>query len=108
MLNLTNKKGNSSETISNKDIREYVIIGSSKRLRPKLMTVSVSLFGLIPILWANGVGNDVMMPITIPLIGGLITSTIYVLFVTPVVFEVTKELELKRNGKIDLIESKGH
>jgi Cu(I)/Ag(I) efflux system membrane protein CusA/SilA len=108
MQELVKEKGNSSETITKADIREYVTRGASKRLRPKLMTVSVSLFGLIPILWANGVGSDVMLPITIPLIGGMITSTIYVLFVTPVVFEITKEKELQRNGKIDLIESKGH
>ena len=108
MQELVKDKGNSSETITKADIREYVTRGASKRLRPKLMTVSVSLFGLIPILWANGVGSDVMLPITIPLIGGMITSTIYVLFVTPVIFEITKEKELQRSGKIDLIESKGH
>ena len=72
----------------------------------KLMTVSVGLFGLIPILWASGVGSDIMKPITIPLIGGTISSTIYVLLITPVVFEITKERELKRKGKIDLIDVK--
>jgi Cu(I)/Ag(I) efflux system membrane protein CusA/SilA len=106
MQQLVAAKGNSKETITNSDIREYVIHGAAKRLRPKLMTVSVALFGLVPILWANGVGSDVMLPITIPLIGGMFTSTIYVLFVTPVVFEITKEQELKRNGKIDLIDAK--
>lgn len=108
MQDLVKDKGNSSETITKNDIRAYVTRGAAKRLRPKLMTVSVSLFGLIPILWANGVGSDVMLPITIPLIGGMITSTIYVLFVTPIVFEITKEHELKKNGQIDLIEAKGH
>ncbi|MDI1355996.1 MAG: CusA/CzcA family heavy metal efflux RND transporter [bacterium] len=103
MRELVDLRGNSIDTISNANIREYVIEGAAKRLRPKLMTVCVSLFGLIPILWAKGVGSDVMLPITIPLIGGLITSTIYVLFVTPVVFEIQKQQELKRNGKIDLI-----
>ena len=82
------------------------MLGAVKRLRPKLMTVSVSLFGLIPILWATGVGSDVMLPITIPLIGGTITSTIYVLLVTPVVFEMLKERELRRYGKISLIDAK--
>jgi copper/silver efflux system protein len=69
------------------------------------MTVSVSLFGLIPILWATGTGSDVMLPITIPLIGGTLTSTIYVLLVTPIVFEMSKERELKRNGKIEVIDA---
>ncbi|MFN7117288.1 MAG: efflux RND transporter permease subunit [Saprospiraceae bacterium] len=105
MQNLVDRKGNSSETITSEDLREYVIIGAAKRLRPKLMTVSVSLFGLIPILWATGAGSDIMLPITIPLIGGTITSTIYVLLVTPVVFEMMKERELKRKGRIEIIEA---
>ena len=70
------------------------------------MTVSVSLFGLVPILWATGTGSDIMLPITVPLIGGTITSTIYVLLVTPVVFEMVKLRELKRNGKINIINAK--
>lgn len=106
MQNLVAEKGNSKDTITNADIREYVIRGAAQRLRPKLMTVSVSLFGLIPILWATGVGSDVMLPITIPLIGGTLSSTIYVLLVTPVVFEMTKEWELKHNGKIELYDVK--
>jgi len=102
MENMVAKHGNSKATITPAIIREYVIEGSAKRLRPKLMTVSVGLFGLIPILWASGVGSDIMRPITIPLIGGTITSTIYVLLITPVVFEIIKERELKRKGKIIL------
>ena len=106
MVNMTNRYGNTKDVLTPAIIREYVIEGSAKRLRPKLMTVSVSLFGLIPILWATGVGSDIMRPITIPLIGGTITSTIYVLLVTPVVFEMVKERELKRKGKIDIIDVK--
>ncbi len=106
MQNMVAKHGNSKETLSPAIIREFVIEGSAKRLRPKLMTVSVSLFGLIPILWASGVGSDIMRPITIPLIGGTISSTIYVLLVTPVIFEMIKERELKRKGKIELIDVK--
>jgi Cu(I)/Ag(I) efflux system membrane protein CusA/SilA len=102
MNNMVAKHGNSKATITPAIIREYVL----KRLRPKLMTVSVGLFGLIPILWATGVGSDIMRPITIPLIGGTISSTIYVLLITPVIFEMIKERELKRKGKIDLIDVK--
>ena len=106
MLNMVAKHGNSKTTITPAIIRQFVIEGAAKRLRPKLMTVSVGLFGLIPILWATGTGSDIMRPITIPLIGGTITSTIYVLLITPVIFEMIKERELKRKGKIDLIEVK--
>lgn len=106
MNNMVAKHGNSKATLSPAIIREFVIEGSAKRLRPKLMTVSVGLFGLIPILWATGVGSDIMRPITIPLIGGTISSTIYVLLITPVIFEMIKERELKRKGKIELIDVK--
>jgi Cu(I)/Ag(I) efflux system membrane protein CusA/SilA len=106
MQYLVLEKGNSRESITNKDLREYVIRGAAKRLRPKLMTVSVSLFGLVPILWATGVGSDIMLPITVPLIGGTISSVIYVLLVTPIVFEMMKEHELNKNGKIEILDVK--
>ena len=70
-----------------------------------MMTVSVSLFGLIPILWATGAGSDVMLAITIPLIGGTITATIYVMLVTPIVFLLVKERELKKHGMVELIDA---
>lgn len=104
MQNMVAKYGNSRTTLTPAIIREFVVEGSVKRLKPKLMTVSVGLFGLIPILWSTGVGSDIMRPITIPLIGGTISSTIYVLLITPVVFEMIKERELKRKGKIELID----
>ena len=106
MQNMVAKHGNSKATLTPAIIREFVIEGAAKRLRPKLMTVSVGLFGLFPILWATGVGSDIMRPITIPLIGGTISSSIYVLLITPVIFEMIKARELKRNGKIDLIDVK--
>ena len=106
MNKMITKHGNSKEVITEDILRQFIIDGSAKRLRPKLMTVSVSLFGLIPILWATGTGADIMLPITVPLIGGTITSTIYVLLVTPVVFEIVKLRELKTKGKISIIDAK--
>ena len=106
MQNMVAKHGNSKASLTPAIIREFVIEGAAKRLRPKLMTVCVSLFGLIPILWSTGVGSDIMRPITIPLIGGTITSTIYVLLITPVIFQMIKERELKRKGKVELIDAK--
>ena len=106
MQQLVQLKGNSKETITKDDLREYVINGAAKRLRPKLMTVSVSLFGLLPILWSTGVGSDVMIPIVLPMIGGVLTSSTYILLVTPLTFLITKEHELRKNGKIEVMEAK--
>lgn len=105
MQQLVAKKGNSKETITKADLREYVIAGAAKRLRPKLMTVAVSLFGLTPILWGSGVGSDMMIPIVLPMIGGVFTSAIHILLVTPIIFLMTKEYELKKLGKIEVLEA---
>lgn len=102
MHQLVKLKGNSSATISREDLREYVVKGAAKRLRPKLMTVCVSLFGLIPVLWATGVGSDVMQPIVLPMIGGVLTSSTHILLVTPLIFLMSKEYELRKYGKLEV------
>lgn len=104
MQQLVREKGNSRDTITKEDIKEYVIMGASKRLRPKIMTVCVSLFGLIPVLWSNGVGSDVMIPIVLPMIGGVLTSSTHILLVTPLIFLMTKEYELKKFGKMEVLD----
>jgi copper/silver efflux system protein len=104
MQQLIKLRGNSSETISRDDLREFVIAGAAKRLRPKIMTVCVALFGLIPVLWANGVGSDVMKPIVLPMIGGVLTSSTHILLVTPLIFLMTKEYELRKFGKLEVYE----
>ena len=106
MLQLVAKRGNSRDTITRQELKEYVIVGAAKRLRPKIMTVSVSLFALIPILWSSGVGSDVMKPIVLPMVGGVITSAVFVLLVTPLIFLMNKEYELRKFGKIEVFETK--
>lgn len=106
MKQLVQLRGNSSTTISQEELRAYVIQGAAKRLRPKIMTVSVALFGLVPVLWSTGVGSDVMQPIVLPMIGGVITSSTHILLVTPLIFLMTKEYELRKFGKLDVHETK--
>ena len=84
---------------SNADIEEAVIEGAVKRLRPKLMTVVAVLASLAPILLESGIGSDVMKPIAAPIVGGMITSTIHVLILVPVLFVMMKERAL-RIGKL--------
>ena len=79
-----------------KDIYDAAFEGAVLRLRPKLMTVAVALLGLIPIMWSTGTGADVMKPIAAPMIGGMISSAIHVLIMTPVIFVLMKTRDLKR------------
>ena len=104
MQQLVKEKGNSSETITKEDLKNYVIMGAAKRLRPKIMTVCVALFGLVPVLWSNGVGSDVMLPIVLPMIGGVLTSSTHILLVTPLIFLMSKEYELKKFGKLEVLD----
>lgn len=87
--------------ITKQDIYEATIEGSILRLRPKLMTVFTSMIGLLPIMWSSGTGSDMMKPLTAPMVGGLLTSAIHVLIVTPVLFIIMKENALKK-GKLEI------
>jgi len=90
------KRITSGQPLTEADIQDAVIEGAVHRLRPKLMTVSAVLASLIPILWASGIGSDVMKPIAAPMVGGMITSTIHVLILVPVFFVLMKERALRR------------
>ncbi|MFZ4800744.1 MAG: efflux RND transporter permease subunit [Chlorobium sp.] len=81
---------------SEQDIYDAAFEGAVLRLRPKLMTVAVALLGLIPIMWSSGTGADVMKPIAAPMIGGMISSAIHVLIMTPVIFVMMKKRDLKK------------
>ena len=83
-------------TLTAADVLQATIDGSVLRLRPKLMTVSVVMASLVPILWSTGVGADVMKPIAAPIIGGMVTSTIHVLINVPIIFYMLKVRALSR------------
>jgi len=85
--------------VTERDIYDATFEGAVLRLRPKLMTVAVALIGLVPIMWSSGTGADVMKPIAAPMIGGMISSAIHVLIMTPVIFVLMKTRDL-RKGKL--------
>ena len=72
------------------DLRQAVLAGAVKRIRPKFMTVATTFLGLVPIMWATGTGSDVMKRIAAPMIGGIFTSFLLELILYPAVYEVWK------------------
>ena len=86
----------SGAELTEEDIEQATIEGAVQRLRPKLMTVTVVLASLVPILWETGIGSDVMKPIAAPVVGGMITSTIHVLILVPVFFVMMKQHALRK------------
>lgn len=85
--------------LSKQDLIDATEEGAILRLRPKLMTVAVAMLGLIPVMWSSGTGSDLAKPLAVPLIGGILTSAIHVLFVTPVIFVMIKE-QFRKRGKL--------
>jgi len=70
------------------DLREAIMSGAVKRIRPKFMTVATMFFGLVPIMWSMGAGADVMKRIAAPMIGGIFTSFLLELMVYPALYEI--------------------
>jgi Cu(I)/Ag(I) efflux system membrane protein CusA/SilA len=70
------------------ELREAIVHGAAKRLRPKFMTFATVCVGLFPIMWATGAGSDVMKRIAAPMVGGIFTSFILELLVYPAIYEV--------------------
>ena len=85
-------------TITHRDIHDATMEGAVQRLRPKLMTVATTMIGLIPIMFSTATGSDVMKPLMTPMIGGLLTSAVHVLIMTPVLFIMMKERALRRGA----------
>jgi len=100
VLKKVNKNKTENKSMTEQDIEDAIYDGAALRLRPKLMTVLVDIIGLMPVLLATGTGSDVMKPITIPFVFGLITSTLFVLIVLPVLYALVREYELRKHGKL--------
>lgn len=81
------------------DLKEAVMYGAVKRIRPKIMTVSVILAGLVPIMFSHGAGSDVMKRIAAPMVGGVVTSTILELIIYPAIYMIWKGREFKETMK---------
>jgi copper/silver efflux system protein len=84
-------------TIAN--LREAIMEGAVLRLRPKVMTVSTVVAGLLPIMWSTSSGAEVMKPLATPVLGGMVSSLIHVLIVTPVIFFWLRAREVRREER---------
>jgi copper/silver efflux system protein len=92
------KKLEVGEHLSLKQLKEAVIEGAVLRLRPKVMTVSTVVAGLLPIMWSTSSGAEVMKPLATPVLGGMVSSLLHVLIVTPVIFFWLHERQIKRHA----------
>ena len=113
LVYMNNELGALKENASAKNVRitpanieEAIFKGSATRIRPILMTVIVDMLGMLPVIYATGSGSDVMRPITLPFVFGLLFSILYSLILLPAVFALIKEWEFKRSGKLTFVDAK--
>jgi Cu(I)/Ag(I) efflux system membrane protein CusA/SilA len=78
------------------DLQAAIVEGAAQRVRPKMMTVTAIIAGLLPIMWSHGAGADVMKRIAAPMIGGMITSTVLTLAVIPAIYAIWRAWEMKQ------------
>jgi copper/silver efflux system protein len=90
------RKRRASGRLTRESLLEAVTEGALLRLRPKVMTVTTIVAGLLPIMWSTSAGSEVMKPLATPVLGGMLSSLLHVLIVTPVIFYWLRLRELKR------------
>ncbi len=78
------------------DLKEAITYGAVQRVRPKMMTVTTTICGLLPLMWSTGTGADAMKRIAAPMVGGLVTSTVLTLIIIPVIYALWKGRDLKK------------
>ena len=90
------RKISSAGELTVEGLHQAVMEGALLRLRPKVMTVATVVAGLLPIMWSTRTGAEVMKPLATPVLGGMLSSLIHVLIVTPVIFTTVRERALKK------------
>jgi len=86
-------------TLTRQTLKEAVTEGALLRLRPKVMTVSTVVAGLLPIMWSTSAGSEVMKPLATPVLGGMVSSLLHVLIVTPAIFYSLRAREIKKEER---------
>ncbi|MGO8083078.1 efflux RND transporter permease subunit [Rhizobium leguminosarum] len=84
------------------DLNRAIMVGAVERVRPKMMTVVAIMAGLVPILWSTGTGSEIMQRIAVPMIGGMISSTLLTLVVIPAIYGLVKGWRLPASAEVPL------
>jgi Cu(I)/Ag(I) efflux system membrane protein CusA/SilA len=99
------KAAATGDALTRADLYAAIMEGAVERVRPKIMTVAAIMAGLMPILWSHGTGSEIMQRIAVPMIGGMVTSTVLTLIVIPVLFALVRAPEVKSKLLEEKLES---
>jgi Cu(I)/Ag(I) efflux system membrane protein CusA/SilA len=98
LKDMTSKAAAEARALNRADLIAAVMKGAVDRVRPKMMTVAAIMAGLVPILWATGTGSEIMRRIAVPMIGGMISSTVLTLLIIPALFLLVHKPTVKTSG----------
>jgi copper/silver efflux system protein len=87
-------------SMTREDLYDAIMVGAVERVRPKMMTVVAIMAGLLPIMWSTGTGSEIMQRIAVPMIGGMVSSTLLTLIVIPAIFGLTRGFRLPRERAV--------
>jgi copper/silver efflux system protein len=97
------RKRKEAGSLTRESLKEAVMEGALLRLRPKVMTVSTVVAGLLPIMWSTSAGSEVMKPLATPVLGGMVSSLLHVLIVTPAIFYSIHARRLRKHGATEAV-----
>jgi Cu(I)/Ag(I) efflux system membrane protein CusA/SilA len=92
---LRERRAMEGRPFSREDLYTAIMTGAVERVRPKMMTVCAIMAGLLPIMWSHGTGAEVMQRIAVPMIGGMVSSTLLTLIVIPAIYAVVKGIAIQ-------------
>jgi Cu(I)/Ag(I) efflux system membrane protein CusA/SilA len=95
LAELKGRRATDGRAFTSDDLHAAIMTGAVERVRPKMMTVAAIMAGLLPIMWSQGTGAEVMRRIAVPMIGGMVSSTLLTLIVIPALYAVVKGAALR-------------
>jgi Cu(I)/Ag(I) efflux system membrane protein CusA/SilA len=104
LAHITAQRAGEGRTVTRGDLYDAIMEGAVERVRPKMMTVVAIMAGLLPIMWSTGTGSEIMQRIAVPMIGGMISSTLLTLIVIPAIYALVKGVAL---GKLSVTKAAG-
>ena len=107
LAEIRQRREHEGRALSRADLYDAIMEGAVERVRPKMMTVVAIMAGLLPIMWSTGTGSEIMQRIAVPMIGGMISSTLLTLIVIPAIFGLVKERSVRAKAAVSVVSDGG-
>src|SRR5207342_2517968 len=101
LAHIAAQRASEGRAVTRGDLYDVIMEGAVERVRPKMMTVAAIMVGLLPIMWSSGTGSEIMQRIAVPMIGGMVSSSLLTLIVIPAIFALVRGFRLPNEDGVD-------